>query len=93
MPSPRMDERKTQPIIRTSAEFFPGLAHAEFDEVCEWAEAVVSTKNGILVPIPARPAILDRLERYGVSAARVFAAIMWLRATISAKRIESAVDP
>jgi hypothetical protein len=90
MPNPRMDERKTQPIVRTSPEFYPGLANAEFDEVWAWVDGAVLRKN---IPIPVRPAILDRLERYGVSGARVFAAIMWLRASNSPVRVGFAGDP
>jgi hypothetical protein len=93
MPSPGFNERKTEPIIRTSSEFFPSLAHAEFDEVWDWAEAAVSTKGEILSAGGPRPAILDRLERRGFSAARVFAAVVWLKTTLSAKRGESAVAP
>jgi hypothetical protein len=87
------NERKTEPIVRTSTEFFPGLANAEFDEVWDWAEAAVSTKGDFQVAIRPRPAILDRLERRGFSAARVFAAVIWLKGTLSAKRSESAVAP
>jgi hypothetical protein len=93
MPSHGMNERKTEPIVRTSAEFFPGLAHAEFDEVWDWAEAAVSTKGDSQVANRPRPAILDRLERRGFSAARVFAAVIWLKGTLSKKRGESAVAP
>ena len=90
MPSPGIHERKTEPIIRTSSEFFPSLAQAEFDEVWDWAEAAVSTQGDILSADQPRPAILDRL---GFSAARVFAAVIWLKGTLSAKRGESAVAP
>jgi hypothetical protein len=93
MQSPGINERKTEPIVRTSPEFFPALAHAEFDEVWDWAEAAVSTKGGVQVAIRPRPAILDRLERRGLSAARVFAAVIWLKGTLSPKRGESAVGP
>jgi hypothetical protein len=93
MPSPGINERKTEPIVRPSPEFFPGLAHAEFDEVWDWAEAAVSTNGDFPVAIRPRPAILDRLERRGFSAARVFAAVIWLKGTLSAKRGESAVAP
>lgn len=93
MLSPGINERKTEPIIRTSSEFFPSLAQAEFDEVWDWAEAAVSTKGNILSADQPRPAILDRLERRGFSAARVFAAVIWLKGTLSAKRGESAVAP
>jgi hypothetical protein len=86
MSSPRMDERKTEPIVRMSSEFFPALAHAEFDEVWAWVEAVESTKNGFPVAIRSRPAILDRLERHGFSAARVFAAIVWLKSVCKPAR-------
>jgi hypothetical protein len=84
MPHSGIDGRKTQPIVRMSPEFFPALAHAEFDEVCAWADAAMSRKNGLPVPLPARPAILDRLERYGVSGARVFAAVIWLKSVCNA---------
>jgi hypothetical protein len=93
MPSHGINERKTELIVRTSPEFFPSLAHAEFDEVWDWAEAAVETKGDILSAGRPRPAILDRLERRGFSAARVFAAVIWLKGTLSKKRGESAVAP
>jgi hypothetical protein len=93
MPSPGTHERKTEPIVRTSTEFFPALANAEFDEVWDWAEAAVSTKGDFQVANGPRPAILDRLERRGFSAARVFAAVIWLKGTLSAKRGESPIAP
>ena len=93
MPSAGINERKTEPIVRTSPEFFPSLAHADFDEVWAWADAAVSTKGGIQVADRPRPAILDRLERRGFSASRVFAAVVWLKGALSAKRGKSAVAP
>jgi hypothetical protein len=89
MSSPRMSDRRTEPIFRVSSGFFPGLAHADFDEVWAWADAAVSSTNDRAIPVPVRPAILDRLERYGVSGARLFAAIMWLRTSDPAQRLGS----
>jgi hypothetical protein len=87
MSSPRTADQKTEPIFRVSSGFFPGLAHADFDEVWAWADAAASTTNDRAIPVPVRPAILDRLERYGVSGARLFAAIMWLKASDPVKRV------
>jgi len=93
MRSPPLHDQKTVPIVRPSPDFFPALAHAEFDEVWAWAEDAVAAKNGSQLAEAPRPAILDRLERRGFSPARVFAAVMWLKGALSAKQTETTVKP
>ncbi|HEV2973341.1 MAG TPA: hypothetical protein VGY55_25465 [Pirellulales bacterium] len=93
MRNPPLEQRKTELIVRSSPDFFPALAHAEFDEVWAWAEDAVLAKGGSQLADGPRPAILDRLERRGFSAARVFAAVVWLKSALAAKRAESAVSP
>jgi hypothetical protein len=93
MLSPSLHDQKTVPIVRPSPDFFPALAHAEFDEVWAWAEGAVASNGGSQLADAPRPAILDRLERRGFSPVRVLAAVMWLKGALSAKRSESATSP
>jgi hypothetical protein len=92
MRSHSIRDQKTVPIVRSSPDFFPALAHAEFDEVWAWAEDAALAKAGSQLAERPRPDILDRLERRGFSPARVFAAVMWLKGALSAKRAESTVS-
>jgi hypothetical protein len=93
MLSPSFHDQKTVPIVRPSPDFFPALAHAEFDEVWAWAEEAVAAHGDPQLADRPRPAILDRLERRGFSPVRVLAAVMWLKGALKAKRNESAVSP
>jgi hypothetical protein len=93
MPSPSFHDQKTVPIARPSPDFFPALAHAEFDEVWAWAEETVAAKGGAQLSDAPRPAILDRLERRGFSPVRVLAAVMWLKGALKAQRTESSAAP
>ena len=93
MRSPSLHDQKTVPIVRPSPDFFPALAHAEFDEVWAWAEDAVSATGVSQADDRPRPAILDRLERRGFSPVRVLAAVIWLKSALSAKRTESTVSP